>query len=395
MGRSPSGDRSRRRRWPRVLAAFALFVAASAVYLAWRPVPRFVPDPTGVVRLQGGFHVHSDSSHDGRVSAAEELTGAAELGLDFLVFTEHNGHPEHPSLEGGPLAVPGTELSTKYGHLIYLGLSEVPEGGSPLRDGPDLIDSLAAHGALLTVLAHPTSPKRPWKGPVAGVGGLEIASTSADARVKGDPFTGILVPLLALPVNSRLALAQLYRRDAAALAIWDRDGNPAMLGFCGLDAHGWLPPRLDLSTWRIVLDPWPEAPRPLTADAVIGRLRTGRFFCVAGEFAGAAPRFSFTAATAAGPVPPGHGVAAADAEALVVEAPTATARDAPVTVTTVLLRDGAEVARTDQPKLRYDGGPAGLPPGTYRVEVRLPIPDVFFGSHETTVVYSNRIRVTD
>jgi hypothetical protein len=378
-----------------VLAAFGLLVAVTAAYLAWRPVPRFVPDPTGVVRLQGGFHVHSDSSHDGRVSAAEELKGAAELGLDFLVFTEHNKHPEHPSPEGGPLAVPGTELSTKYGHLIYLGLREVPEGGSPLRDGPDLIDSLAAHGALLTVLAHPTSPKRPWNGPVARVGGLEIVSTSADARVKGDPITGILVPLLALPVNSRLALAQLYRRDAAALAIWDRDGNPAMLGFCGLDAHGWLPPRLDLSTWRIVLDPWPEAPRPLTANAVIERLRTGRFFCVAGEFAGAAPRFSFTAATAAGPVPPGRSVPGADAEALEVEAPAATSRTAPVPVTTVLLRDGAEVARTDESTLRFDGGPGGLPAGTYRVELRLPIPDVFFGSHETTVAYSNRIRVTD
>jgi hypothetical protein len=86
-------------------------------------------------------------------------------------------------------------------------------------------------------------------------------------------------------------------------------------------------------------------------------------------------------------------VAAADVEALEVVAPGAEARGRAVPVTTVLLKDGVEVARTDGSTLRYDGGSAGLPPGTYRVEVRLPVPDVFIGDHETTVVYSNRIRV--
>lgn len=391
---------ARRRRWPGVLVVLLLLVALPAGWLALRPVPRLASDTSGAVRPAGGFHVHSDSSHDGRVPASEELAAAGRLGLDFLVFTEHNRHPDHPSPRGGPLAVPGTELSTRYGHLIYLGLDEVPGDGSPLRESPGLIDSLNARGAL-TILSHPTSPKRPWEGPTERVGGLEIVSTSADARVKGDPITGILVPLLALPVNSRLALSQLYRRDAVALGIWDRMENPGVLGLCGLDAHGWLPPKLDLSTWRIVFDDWPDAPAPLTPRAVIDRLGTGRFICVAGLLTDGAPRFAFAAATSDGPVPQGASVPAAAVTAIEVQAPTAARRGGAVPVTTVLLRDGEEVARTTEPTLRFTGdagsgsGAGGPPPGTYRVEIRLPVPDVFFGSHEATVVYSNRIGLTE
>lgn len=393
---------ARRRRWPRVLAAIAALVGVSAGWLALRPVPRLVSETGGAFRPVGGFHVHSDSSHDGRVPASEELAGAARLGLDFLVFTEHNRHPEHPSPPGGPLAVPGTELSTEFGHLIYLGLDEVPPDGSPLRELPGLVDSLNARGAL-TILAHPASPKRPWVGSTDRVGGLEIASTSADARVRGEPITGILVPLLALPVNPRLALSQLYRRDTVALGLWDRMDSAA-LGLCGLDAHGWLPPKLDLSTWRIVFDAWRNAPDSLTADAVIARLRTGRFICVAGEFADGAPRFSFTASTPAGPVPQGASVPAADVTALEIDAPTATRRGAAgaaVPVTTVLLRNGEEVARTTEPRLAFtgdaagEGREAGPSPGVYRVEIRLAAPDVFFGRHETTVAYSNRIQLVE
>lgn len=391
---------ARRRRWPRVVAVLLLLLALPAGWLALRAVPRLVPDTSGARRPAGGFHVHSDSSHDGRVPASEELTAAGRLGLDFLVFTEHNRHPDHPSPPGGPLAVPGTELSTRYGHLIFLGLDEVPGDGSPLRETPGLIDSLNARGSL-TILSHPTSPKRPWEGPTERVGGLEIVSTSADARVKGDPITGILVPLLALPVNSRLALSQLYRRDSAALGIWDRMEDPGVLGLCGLDAHGWLPPKLDLSTWRVVFDAWPEAPAPLTPQAVIDRLRTGRFICVAGLLTDGAPRFAFAAATAAGPVPQGSSVPAVAVTAIEVQAPTASRRGGAVPVTTVLLRDGEEVARTTEPELRFTGdagsrdGAGGPPPGTYRVEIRLPVPDVFLGNHEVTAVYSNRIGLTE
>ncbi|MFW6089980.1 MAG: hypothetical protein ACODAB_09515, partial [Gemmatimonadota bacterium] len=57
--------------------------------------------------------------------------------------------------------------------------------------------------------------------------------------------------------------------------------------------------------------------------------------------------------------------------------------------TTVLLRDGAEVARSGATSLRH----ADPAPGTYRVEVRVRVPGVFFGGRDVPALYSNRIRV--
>lgn len=392
------------RRHPLLWIALVLggLVLVAAGRIALRDLPRFAsagsaaaPTTAAAVTpsappLRGVFHVHSDTSHDARTPAAEQLAAAGRLGLDFVVFTEHNLHPVHPAPAGGPVAVPGTELSTPYGHLLYLGYEGVPpEDETRARIG--LIDSLNARGAL-TILSHPASPRRPWIGRRAGVGGLEIASTSSDARVKADPFAGILPGLLALPLRPELALAQLYRRDTTALRIWDRLEDPGVIGICGTDAHGWIDPELNFRTWQIVLDPWEGAPGPPTAGAIVERLAAGRFVCVAALLAEGAPRFSFTAATVDGDsVFQGGSVSASDAAALVVVTP---ARAGDETrgdgFEAVLLRDGAEVDRTRGATLRH----ADPVPGTYRVEVRVSVPEVFFGAREVAALYSNRIRVT-
>lgn len=393
----------------RVLAfGFALFavVAIAAGRVALRDVPKLAVEPgttdsATVPRLRGVFHVHSDSSHDGRISAVDQLAAAGHLGLDFVIFTEHDVQPVHGSSPAGPLAVPGTEWSTTYGHLIYLGHAEPPppasESTARLQIG--LVDSLRARGAL-TILAHPASPRRPWTGRLAGIGGLEIASTSTDARLKGDPLVAILPSLFALPLNPELALAQLYRRDTVALRIWDGLTDPGVIGMCGADAHGWIDAALEFRTWQVVLDPWSEAPDPLTPDALVGRLATGRFVCVASLLIDeaalrndGAAGFSFGGVSAAGEaVPQGASVAAADIAALAVEAPIgAHHTGAPATVSTILLRDGIEIERTGGTSLRYVD-PA---PGTYRAEVRVRAPGVFFGGRDVPAIYSNRIRVTE
>lgn len=371
-------------------------VLAAGGRIILRELPRLAPAETAAPgadapRLRGVFHVHSDVSHDGRTPAAEQLAAAARLGLDFVVFTEHNVRPEHSSPARGPLVVPGTELSTPYGHLIYLGYDEVPpEDDSRARIG--IVDSLRARGAL-TILSHPTSPRRPWIGRRAGVDGLEIASTSSSARVKADPFLGVLPGLLALPLNPELALAQLYRRDDAALRIWDRLEDPSVIGLCGTDAHGWIDPELSFRTWQIVLDPWEAAAGAWTAEALVARLETGRFVCVAGLLAEDAPRFSFRAVSeGGGVVHQGESAPAARVFALEIEAPApmGAAAQSGAGLTTVLLRDGMEVSRTSNRTLRH----AHPAPGTYRVEVRARVPEVFFGGREVPVLYSNRIRVT-
>ena len=61
------------------------------------------------------------------------------------------------------------------------------------------------------------------------------------------------------------------------------------------------------------------------------------------------------------------------------------------TATVVLFRNGEEVTRSQGGRLRY----ADPTPGTYRVEVRLPVPGVLWGYRVLPVIYSNRIRVVE
>lgn len=381
------------RPWLRAALVAAALIALAGARVALRDLPMLAPGDSSAQdeppRLRGVYHVHSDSSHDGRLPAAELIAAADRLELDFVVFAEHNARPVHPPSPGGALAVPGTELSTRYGHLVYLGYPEVPEPG-PLRETIGLVDSLNARGAF-TILAHPASPRRPWTGRRASAGGVEIASTSSSARVKGDPITGLLAPLFALPLNRRLALAQLYRRNAEALQIWDGIEDAPMVGFCSADAHGWLGGELDLRTWQLVLDAWPGAGTEPTTDAIVERLATGRFVCQAALLApttGPPPRFSFRGEGSDGTVPQGRSVVRDSIRELVVEAPELRGGGG---VTTVLLRDGVEVKRTTSPVLRH----RELTPGAYRAEVRVEIPGVFFGGRLVPVIYSNRIRVTE
>lgn len=386
-GRERVGPGLRRRLRPGGLALLLALVVAglAAGWIALRRLPSW--QPGAVPQLRGVFHVHSDSSHDGRVSATRLLEAAQEIGLDFVMFTEHDKQPLHASRRGGPVVVPGTELSTRYGHLIYFGTSYIPEEG-PVRRSVVLTDSLRARGAF-TVAAHPGSPKRPWTGRVAGIGGLEIANTSTDARVKGGPRRlGILAPLLAYRFNRGLALAQLYRRDDEVLRRWDRLPDPAVVGVCGTDTHGWIDPEMNFRTWQLVLAESPLVPTPAS---VVESVRSGRFVCVAGLLGDLAPRLSFEASTAAGPVLMGATTPADSVEALIVEAPVA-AEDpgGERPFVTVLLRDGVEVARTEQPRLVL----AEPPPGTYRVEVYAAIPRLVAGSRLIPVAYSNRIRLT-
>lgn len=389
------------RRLLRALLGLLVAVTLAAAWVALRDVPELAVDRPGAApdgeRLRGVFHVHSDSSHDGRTPASEQLAAAGRLALDFVIFTEHDAQPVHGSPSAEPLAVPGTEWSTRYGHLIYLGYGEPPplesESGARLQIG--LVDSLRARGAL-TILAHPVGPRRPWTGRLAGIGGLEIASTSTDARVKGDPLYALLPGLFALPLNPELALAQLYRRDTAALAMWDGLPDPGVIGMCGTDAHGWIDPSQNFRTWQVVLDPWDDAPDPLTSEALVDRLSTGRFFCLAALLAVGPPDFSFRGLSVAGEsVPQGAAVTAESIAALEITVPRLVGQsadgpvDANATATTVLLRDGSEIARTRATSLRH----ADPVPGTYRVEVRVRIPGVFFGGRDVPALYSNRIRV--
>ncbi|MFC6874713.1 PHP domain-containing protein [Halobellus marinus] len=76
-------------------------------------------------------HVHSDASYDGTDPVELLLEQAAEIGLDAVVVTDHD--VIHESVRAAELApqyglvgIPGVEVSTADGHLLALGIEEMP-----------------------------------------------------------------------------------------------------------------------------------------------------------------------------------------------------------------------------------------------------------------------------
>lgn len=81
-------------------------------------------------------HVHSDGSYDGHEPVELILEHAADIGLDGVVITDHDEIEQ--SLRAAELApqygligIPGVEVSTAHGHLLALGVEELPDAGRP------------------------------------------------------------------------------------------------------------------------------------------------------------------------------------------------------------------------------------------------------------------------
>ncbi len=350
--------------------------------IADRELPRLESDvERGVI---GAFHIHTESSHDSSLDLDTLTRTAKSAGLDFVIVTDHNNQLGGPLERNGVLVVSGAEVSTPFGHLIQLGADRVPERGH--RGGLDIHSRLRANGAI-PILAHPTDPKRPWTGPLEGVGGIEVVNLSTAARQSGGPiFLGLLPSLIAYRLNPPLAIAQLYSRDARALRRWDAESDPRVVGLCGVDAHGrFIDLGLNLRSWVLVVDATLVGNPEERATALIEHIAAGRFYCATGLL-GQRPRFRFVGRKRGDLI-------AATGETVTTEAVSELEATAPrsmgETATIVLLRNGEEVARTQDAHLRYPQ-PG---PGTYRIEIRMPIPGVLFGYDVVPVIYSNRIRV--
>ncbi|MFB6093132.1 MAG: CehA/McbA family metallohydrolase [Haloquadratum sp.] len=84
-------------------------------------------------------HVHSEASYDGEDPAELLLEQAAEIGLDAVVLTDHD--VVHESVRAAELApmyglvgIPGVEVSTADGHLLALGVEEMPPRRAPMGE---------------------------------------------------------------------------------------------------------------------------------------------------------------------------------------------------------------------------------------------------------------------
>lgn len=103
------------------------------------------------------LHIHTVYS-DGVGGVEEVLETARAKGLDGLAITDHDtlkGYRRAESLESGLLVLPGFEVNTDAGHVLVLGLEQLPPGVGE-TGYEDLIEWVGGLGGL-TVLAHPAA----------------------------------------------------------------------------------------------------------------------------------------------------------------------------------------------------------------------------------------------
>jgi hypothetical protein len=103
------------------------------------------------------LHVHSLHSPDSRLTLDEIASHLADAGLKGFAITDHNSvaaHRELPALRNqhpGVLIVPGVEVSTREGHLLVYGVTEVPPPHRPIGETLRWVDQRDG----VSILAHP------------------------------------------------------------------------------------------------------------------------------------------------------------------------------------------------------------------------------------------------
>lgn len=102
------------------------------------------------------LHVHSEGSYDASESVEHILEHAQDIDLDAVAITDHNTIEK--SLEAvekadeyNIKAIPGAEISTADGHLLALGVEELPETGQPFNETMEEIRELGG----IAVIPHP------------------------------------------------------------------------------------------------------------------------------------------------------------------------------------------------------------------------------------------------
>lgn len=93
----------------------------------------------GTTHLEVDLHVHSEASYDGHEPVELILEHAADIGLDAVVITDHDTidaslKAAEMAPEYGLIGIAGVEVSTADGHLLGVGIEEMPPAGRPMDE---------------------------------------------------------------------------------------------------------------------------------------------------------------------------------------------------------------------------------------------------------------------
>jgi hypothetical protein len=349
----------------RILIAAALLAVAGYLGFGARVraarAPRLAPPPG---EARGAWHVHTTRS-DGRGTLDEVARAAREAGLQFVVVADHNViAPEEQGYRGGVLVLQATEASTRYGHVVALGVPRALDAAE--REG-DPLGAIAALGGE-AIVAHPLHPRRPFSGWGRGPWrGFEIVSndTSWHEVVRRRAWGDAARAAAELPWDRARAVltladdlsnesARFDAEVAAARAAGPR--RPPRVLLCAADAHGYPSYRAAFEAFSMHVPVALSGDGAADARSVAAALLDGSAACV---FDGVAPASSVRLARAAG-------------EPLALELALAAPDLSRARFT--LLRDGLPVARAAPAEragtaaVRLACGEGSCPPGTYRVE---------------------------
>lgn len=267
--------KKKRKNWFILGGVLLILYAGWLTYLTHRYRP-YGWDKLDSLEPEGVYHLHSRFS-DGRGSAEVISRTASQVGLDFIILTDH-GRPNFPSLnfqgkKEGIFIFSGSELSVNRGHLV--GLFFPPPAQSFSHRAEDAAREIRALGGL-TIVAHPYSKTHwSWGGKFI-YEGLEICN--ADTMVKRNILSLLpYLPLLAF--NSRLPLLKILSSPTRNLRKWDALNNTRQVyGYYAIDAHLLYKSLFQLFHLHLLLH------RPLSSDfqqawsQVKAALKEGRFY---------------------------------------------------------------------------------------------------------------------